>query len=255
MPIFAADRASGPGCRARALRRGEVVHYLPSRTRFKTYSPSALIQTPTPGGFPRTFDGSGHSPSRPSITIFRPGPSMATPAGREPKGYLTSPEGTHHYTSPFSQTDFTKPEEDHGPGSGDHGDDDQSSLCRFRTLRRTLKNTLKPIRAFPRHPTTESETINKDLLAFIKGDATPAVCHWPEFPEYCMKERHMIRKKPAKTELRARRRSKLGLYPREPERPPPRPTPAPAPLRDPDLHTHLYTSFEPLSSNQNLLCV
>ena len=74
----------------------------------------------------------------------------------------------------FSQTDFTEDlKKITVPVLVMHGDDDQIvPYAEFRAVvGKLLKNgTLKTYKGFPHGmPTTEAETINDDLLAFIKG--------------------------------------------------------------------------------------
>jgi non-heme chloroperoxidase len=79
----------------------------------------------------------------------------------------------------FSQTDFTEDlKKITVPVLVMHGDDDQivpyadSAPLSAKLLR---NSTLKIYKGFPHGmPTTEADTINADLLAFVKGAATTA---------------------------------------------------------------------------------
>jgi len=79
----------------------------------------------------------------------------------------------------FSQTDFTEDlKKITMPVLVMHGDDDQivpypdSALLSAKLLR---NSTLKTYKGFPHGmPTTEPDTINADLLTFLKGGVTKA---------------------------------------------------------------------------------
>jgi non-heme chloroperoxidase len=73
----------------------------------------------------------------------------------------------------FPDRFYGRPEEDHRPVLVMHGDDDQivPYVAAGPLSAKPLKNgTLKTYKGFPHGmPTTEADTINSDLLAFIKS--------------------------------------------------------------------------------------
>ncbi len=176
---------------------GEVVHYIArhgesrvAKAAILSAVPPLMVQTANnPGGLPKSvFDGlqaqlaANRSqfyrdlPAGPFYGYNRPGakPSEAVIQNWWRQGMMGGAKAHYDGIVAFSQTDFTEDlKKINVPVLVMHGDDDQivPYADSAPLSAKLLKNgTLKTYKGFPHGmPTTEAETINKDLLAFIKG--------------------------------------------------------------------------------------
>ena len=178
---------------------GEVVHYLArhgesrvAKAALISAVPPLMVKTAAnPGGLPKeVFDGlAGAARRQPGAVLPRPAgrPVLRLqPARREARreaiiwnwwrqGMMGGAKAHYDGIVAFSQTDFTEDlKKITVPVLVMHGDDDQIvPYRRFRDRCRQscCKNgTLKTYKGFPHGmPTTQADTINADLLAFIKG--------------------------------------------------------------------------------------
>ena len=189
---------------------GEVAHYLARHGESRVAGavlvsavPPLMVQTAAnPGGLPKeTFD-SMQAERRQSLELLRR-PGIRAVLRIQPAGSHAI-SGHHlelvasgmtggakaHYDGivAFSQTDFTDDlKEINVPVLVMHGDDDQivpyadSAPLSAKLLR---NGTLRTYKGFPHGmPTTEAETINRDILAFIGQFATsPTVFQNPPSP-------------------------------------------------------------------------
>jgi non-heme chloroperoxidase len=161
---------------------GEVVHYIAV--------PPLMVKTAAnPGGLPKeVFDGFQAAlaanraqfyydvPAGPFYGFNRPGAKPSEPViwNWWRQGMMGGAKAHYDGIVAFSQTDFTEDlKKITVPVLVMHGDDDQivPYADSAPLSAKLLKNgTLKTYKGFPHGmPTTEAETINKDLLAFIKG--------------------------------------------------------------------------------------
>jgi non-heme chloroperoxidase len=152
--------------------------------------PPLMVQTPAnPGGLPKdVFDGlqaqlaANRSQfytdlaSGPFYGFNRPGAKTSEPVVLNwwRQGMMGGAKAHYDGIVAFSQTDFTEDlKKITVPVFVMHGDDDQivPYADSAPLSAKLLKNgTLKTYKGFPHGmPTTEAETINADLLAFIKG--------------------------------------------------------------------------------------
>jgi non-heme chloroperoxidase len=176
---------------------GEVVHYLArhgesrvAKAAIISAVPPLMVQTATnPGGLPKdVFDGlqaqlaAGRAqfyydlPAGPFYGYNRPGamPSQGVIWNWWRQGMMGGANAHYDGIVAFSQTDFTEDlKQITVPVLVMHGDDDQivpyadSAPLSAKLLR---NSTLKTYPGFPHGmPTTEAETINADLLAFVKA--------------------------------------------------------------------------------------
>jgi non-heme chloroperoxidase len=176
---------------------GEVAHYLGKHGESRVTKaalisavPPVMVKTEAnPGGLPKeVFDGFQKQlaenrsqfyrdvASGPFYGFNRPGvqSSEATIANWWRQGMMGSAKAHYDGVVAFSQTDFTADLKKISiPVLVMHGDDDQivpyadSAPLTAKLLK---KGTLKTYKGFPHGmPTTESATINADLLAFIKS--------------------------------------------------------------------------------------
>src|SRR5262245_22524316 len=148
-----------------------------------------MVQTPAnPDGLPKeTFDGMQAQlaanrskfyyelAAGPFYGYNRPGatPSQAIIWNWWRQGMMGSAKAHHDGIVAFSQTDFTDDLKSiNVPVLVMHGDDDQIVPCSDSAplSAKLLRNgTLKIYKGFPHGmPTTEAETINRDILVFIK---------------------------------------------------------------------------------------
>ncbi|WP_298271358.1 alpha/beta hydrolase [uncultured Bradyrhizobium sp.] len=176
---------------------GEVVHYIARHGESRVAKaaiiaavPPLMVQTPNnPGGLPKAvFDDfqaqvatnrSGFYrdvAAGPFYGYNRPGakPSEAVIQNWWRQGMMGGAKAHYDGIVAFSQTDFTEDLKTiNVPVLVMHGDDDQivPYADSGPLSAKLLKNgTLKTYKGFPHGmPTTEAETINADLLAFIKG--------------------------------------------------------------------------------------
>jgi non-heme chloroperoxidase len=179
---------------------GEVVHYLGRHGESRVAKavivsavPPLMVKTPAnPGGLPKeVFDGlqaqlaANRSQfyfdlaSGPFYGFNRPGakPSQAIIWNWWRQGMMGGANAHYEGVVAFSQTDFTEDlKKITVPVLVMHGDDDQivpyadSAPLSAKLLR---NGTLKTYKGFPHGmPTTEADTINRDILAFIKQSAT-----------------------------------------------------------------------------------
>ena len=175
---------------------GEVVRYLARHGDSRVAKaaiigavPPLMVKTAAnPGGLPKdVFDGfqaqvaSNRAqfyhdvPAGPFYGYNRPGakPSQGVIWNWWRQGMMGSAKAHYDGIVAFSQTDFTEDLKSITvPVLVMHGDDDQivpyadSAPLSARLLR---KSTLKTYKGFPHGmPTTEAETINRDLLAFVR---------------------------------------------------------------------------------------
>jgi non-heme chloroperoxidase len=152
--------------------------------------PPLMVKTPTnPGGLPKeVFDGLQVQltanraqfyydlPAGPFYGYNRPGakPSPGNIWNWWRQGMMGGAKAHYDGIVAFSQTDFTEDlKKITVPALVMHGDDDQivpyadSAPLSAKLLK---KGTLKTYKGFPHGmPTTEADTINADLLAFIKA--------------------------------------------------------------------------------------
>jgi non-heme chloroperoxidase len=176
---------------------GEVVHYLARHGESRAAKavliaavPPIMVKTATnPGGLPKdVFDGLQQQvatnraqfyrdlPAGPFYGFNRPGVKTVEGIVQNwwRQGMMGSAKAHYDGVVAFSQTDFTEDLKKISlPTLVMHGDDDQivpyadSGPLSAKLLR---NGTLKTYKGFPHGmPTTQAETINADLLAFIKG--------------------------------------------------------------------------------------
>jgi non-heme chloroperoxidase len=176
---------------------GEVVHYLGrhgesrvAKAAIMSAVPPLMVQTPAnPGGLPKEiFDGlqaqlaANRSQfyhdlaAGPFYGFNRPGAKTSEPVVLNwwRQGMMGGAKAHYDGIVAFSQTDFTADlKKITVPVFVMHGDDDQivpygdSAPLSAKLLK---NGTLKTYKGFPHGmPTTEAETINADLLAFIRG--------------------------------------------------------------------------------------
>lgn len=176
---------------------GEVAHYLArhgedrvAKAALISAVPPLMVQTEAnPGGLPKeVFDGLQvqvatrrsqfyrELPEGPFYGFNRPGvePSEAVIANWWRQGMMGGAKAHYDGIVAFSQTDFTGDlQKITVPVLVMHGDDDQvvpyedSGPLSAKLL---VNGTLKTYPGFPHGmPTTEAETINKDLLEFIRS--------------------------------------------------------------------------------------
>jgi non-heme chloroperoxidase len=181
---------------------GEVVHYLArhgesrvARAVIISAVPPLMVKTTAnPGGLPKeVFDGLQAQlaanraqfyydlPAGPFYGYNRPGAkhSQAVIWNWWRQGMMGGAKAHYDGIVAFSQTDFTEDlKKITVPVLVMHGDDDQivpyadSAPLSAKLLR---NGTLKTYKDFPHGmPTTEADTINTDLLTFLKGTATTA---------------------------------------------------------------------------------
>jgi non-heme chloroperoxidase len=176
---------------------GEVVHYIAKHGQARVAKaallgavPPLMVKTPAnPGGLPReVFDGFQKQvatnrsqfyrdlPEGPFYGFNRPGAktSEAIIQNWWRQGMMGGAKAHHDGIVAFSQTDFTEDlRKITVPVLVMHGDDDQIvpyADSAPLTAKLLQNGTLKTYRGFPHGmPTTQAETINADLLAFIKG--------------------------------------------------------------------------------------
>lgn len=182
---------------------GEVVRYLArhgerrvAKAAIISAVPPLMVKTPAnPGGLPKdVFDGlQAQLAANRSQFYFdlAAGPfygyNRSTAQPSQPviwnwwrQGMMGGAKAHYDGVVAFSQTDFTEDlKKINVPVLVMHGDDDQ--IVPYADAgplsAKLLKNsTLKIYQGFPHGmPTTEAETINRDLLAFFKGTAKAAV--------------------------------------------------------------------------------
>ena len=176
---------------------GEVVHYIARHGESRVAKAAILSAVPplmvktaaNPGGLPKeVFDGLQAQvaanraqfyydfPAGPFYGYNRPGakPSQAVIWNWWRQGMMGGAKAHYDGIVAFSQTDFTEDlKKITVPVLVMHGDDDQivpyadSAPLSAKLLK---KGTLKTYKGFPHGmPNTEAETINNDLLSFIKG--------------------------------------------------------------------------------------
>ncbi len=176
---------------------GEVVHYIARHGESRVAKaaiiaavPPLMVQTPNnPGGLPKAvFDDFQAQVATNRSSFYRdvaagpfygynrPGakPSEAVIQNWWRQGMMGGAKAHYDGIVAFSQTDFTEDLKTISvPVLVMHGDDDQivPYADSGPLSAKLLKNgTLKTYKGFPHGmPTTEAETINADLLAFIKG--------------------------------------------------------------------------------------
>ncbi|CAB1403125.1 Non-heme chloroperoxidase (EC 1.11.1.10) [Pseudomonas fluorescens] len=176
---------------------GEVIHYIARHGQDNVAKavliaavPPLMVQTPSnPGGLPKSvFDGFQAQvaanraqfyrdvPSGPFYGYNRPGADAAEGviANWWRQGMMGSAKAHYDGIVAFSQTDFTEDlRKVSVPVLVMHGEDDQIvPYANSGPLSAKLlpNGTLKSYPGFPHGmPTTEAETINADLLAFIRG--------------------------------------------------------------------------------------
>jgi non-heme chloroperoxidase len=176
---------------------GEVVHYIARHGESRVAKAAILSAVPplmvktaaNPGGLPKDdFDGlqaqlaANRSifyrelASGPFYGFNRPGAKASEPiiANWWRQGMMGSAKAHYDGVVAFSQTDFTEDLKKIAvPVLAMHGDDDQivpyadSAPLSAELLK---KGTLKTYKGFPHGmPTTHADTINADLLAFLKA--------------------------------------------------------------------------------------
>src|SRR5438132_783401 len=176
---------------------GEVVHYLARHGQSRVAKaviisavPPLMVKTPAnPGGLPKeVFDGLQAQvaanrtqfyydlPAGPFYGYNRPGakPSQGVIWNWWRQGMMGGAKAHYDGIVAFSQTDFTADlKKITVPVLVMHGDDDQivpyadSGPLSAKLLQ---NSTLKTYKGFPHGmPTTEAETINADLLSFLKA--------------------------------------------------------------------------------------
>jgi non-heme chloroperoxidase len=176
---------------------GEVVHYIARHGESRVAKAAIIAAVPplmvkteaNPGGLPKeVFDGLQVQtatnraqfyydlPAGPFYGYNRPGakPQQGIIWNWWRQGMMGSAKAHYDGIVAFSQTDFTEDlKKISVPVLVMHGDDDQivPYADSAPLSAKLLKNgTLKTYKGFAHGmPTTEAETINKDLLAFIKG--------------------------------------------------------------------------------------
>jgi non-heme chloroperoxidase len=175
----------------------EVVHYLArhgesrvAKAAIISAVPPLMVQTETnPGGLPKdVFDGLQaqlaanrsvfyrNLPAGPFYGFNRPGVESSEPIIKNwwRQGMMGGAKAHYDGIVAFSQTDFTEDlKKITVPVLVMHGDDDQIVPYPDSTplSAKLLKNaTLKTYEGFPHGmPTTQAETINTDLLAFLRA--------------------------------------------------------------------------------------
>ncbi len=176
---------------------GEVAHYLArhgesrvAKAALISAVPPLMVKTEkNPGGLPKeVFDGLQAQlaanraqfyydlPAGPFYGFNRPGVKAAEPIIRNwwRQGMMGGAKAHYDGIVAFSQTDFTEDlKKITVPVLVMHGDDDQivpysdSAPLSAKLLK---KSTLKTYKGFPHGmPTTQADTINADLLAFIRS--------------------------------------------------------------------------------------
>jgi len=176
---------------------GEVAHYLArhgesrvAKAALISAVPPLMVKTEkNPGGLPKeVFDGLQAQlaanraqfyydlPAGPFYGFNRPGVKAAEPIIRNwwRQGMMGGAKAHYDGIVAFSQTDFTEDlKKITVPVLVIHGDDDQivpysdSAPLSAKLLK---KSTLKTYKGFPHGmPTTQADTINADLLAFIRS--------------------------------------------------------------------------------------
>jgi non-heme chloroperoxidase len=181
---------------------GEVARYLGrhgqsrvSKAVLISSVPPLMLKTPSnPGGLPKeVFDGLQSQlaasrtqfyydlPAGPFYGYNRPGatPSQAVIWNWWRQSMMGGAKAHYDGIVAFSQTDFTEDlKKITVPVLVMHGDDDQivPYADSAPLSAKLLKNgTLKTYKGFPHGmPTTQADTINTDLLAFVKGDGRSA---------------------------------------------------------------------------------
>ena len=176
---------------------GEVAHYLARHGESRVAKavlissvPPIMVKTPAnPGGLPKeVFDGLQAQlaanraqfyrdlPEGPFYGYNRPGAkkSEGTIANWWRQGMMGGAKAHYDGIVAFSQTDFTEDlKKITVPMLVMHGDDDQIvpyADAGVLTAKLVKNSTLKIYKGFPHGmPTTEADTINADLLAFIKS--------------------------------------------------------------------------------------
>ena len=176
---------------------GEVARYVARYGQHRTAKavlissvPPIMVKTPNnPGGLPiEVFDGFRTAlaanraqlyldvPSGPFYGFNRPGAKISEGIIRNwwRQGLMGGSKAQYDCIKAFSETDFTEDlKQINQPTLVMHGDDDQivpykdAGVLSAKLLKHS---TLKIYPGFPHGmPTTEADTINRDLLAFIKG--------------------------------------------------------------------------------------
>ncbi len=176
---------------------GEVAHYLARHGESRVAKAALISAVPplmvkkekNPGGLPKeVFDGLQAQlaanraqfyydlPAGPFYGFNRPGVKAAEPIIRNwwRQGMMGGAKAHYDGIVAFSQTDFTEDlKKITVPVLVMHGDDDQvvpysdSAPLSAKLLK---KSTLKTYKGFPHGmPTTQADTINADLLAFIRS--------------------------------------------------------------------------------------
>jgi non-heme chloroperoxidase len=179
---------------------GEVVHYIArhgesrvAKAMIISAVPPLMLKTEAnPGGLPReVFDGFREGTAKNRSQLYyevasgpfygynRPGanPAQGVILNWWRQGMMGGAKAHYDGIAAFSETDFTEDlKKITVPVLVMHGDDDQivPYADSAPLSAKLLKNgTLKTYKGFPHGmPTTEAETINADLLAFIKGEQT-----------------------------------------------------------------------------------
>jgi len=171
---------------------GEVVHYIARHGESRVAKAAILSAVPplmvktaaNPGGLPRRVRWlAGAARSQPGAILLRPAGRTVLwlqPARRESvrgviwnwwrQGMMGGAKAHYDGSSLFPDRLHRGPEEDYGAGPGDACDDDQivPMPTRHRCRKAAEERTLKTYKGFPHGmPTTEADTINADLLAFI----------------------------------------------------------------------------------------
>jgi non-heme chloroperoxidase len=178
---------------------GEVVHYIARHGESRVAKaviisgvPPLMVKTSAnPGGLPKdVFDGLQAQlaanraqfyydlPSGPFYGYNRPGAKRSEPVVRNwwRQGMMGGAKAHYDGIVAFSQTDFTEDlKKITVPVLVMHGDDDQivPYADSAPLSAKLLKNgSLRTYKGFPHGmPTTEADTINRDILAFIKQPA------------------------------------------------------------------------------------
>jgi non-heme chloroperoxidase len=176
---------------------GEVAHYIGRHGESRVAKavlisavPPIMVKTAkNPDGLPKeVFDGLQAAlaanrsqfyrdlPSGPFYGFNRPGAktSEAVIGNWWRQGMMGGAKAHYDGIVAFSQTDFTEDlKKISVPTLVMHGDDDQIvpyAASGLRSAKLVKNGTLKTYKGFPHGmPTTEAETINKDLLEFIRG--------------------------------------------------------------------------------------
>ncbi|MCE1117140.1 MULTISPECIES: alpha/beta fold hydrolase [Pseudomonas] len=176
---------------------GEVVRYLTRHPQDKVPKavlisavPPLMVQTAgNPGGLPKSvFDGFQAQVAANRAQFFHDVPAGPFYGYNRPgakadegvilnwwrQGMMGSAKAHHDGIVAFSQTDFSEDlKRIDIPVLVMHGDDDQIVPCEnagVRSAELLRKGTLKLYKGYPHGmPTTHAETINADLLAFVRG--------------------------------------------------------------------------------------